>query len=381
MGGTVRDLVMGGSPRDLDLLAACTPERLQQAGFRPVAGKTTGNIWFRHLDGIGSIEISLLPQGLTVADELSHRDFTCNALALNLDGDLTDPLGGREDIEQRLLRPCSPACLLDDPLRIFRAFRFACDGWRFDSVLEQLLTTTAWDTQLHHIPVERFSRELCKALGAAQPGLFFAQMAAFGLGRPWLPELFRMREVPAGPAEYHPEGDLFSHAQQVLQRAASLTDDPLTRFCAFWHDIGKLTTDPAQYPRHHGHDEAGFEPAMQLCRRLHLPAAWGRALAWTARLHTRANNWDELRPGTRLRLADQACRAGVARILPMVSAADIPCASAGMPGWETALAVCGLNSSELGVDGERLDALAPEQRSAYLFQARVARLLQLMAVV
>ncbi len=80
------------------------------------------------------------------------------------------------------------------------------------------------------------------------------------IGEYYLPELFSMPNIPAGPLQYHPEGDLFTHSMQVMQRVAAKSPDPLARFCGFFHDLGKLSTDPTLYPKHHGHDNgrAGY---------------------------------------------------------------------------------------------------------------------------
>jgi tRNA nucleotidyltransferase (CCA-adding enzyme) len=182
-----------------------------------------------------------------------------------------------------------------------------------------------------------------------------------------------MPEVPAGPPEYHPEGDLLSHSLQVLERVAAVSGSPLARFCAFFHDIGKLSTDPALYPKHHGHEEAGFRAAEGLFRRLSLPADYGRSLAWVCRLHGKANRFEELRLSTRIRMAEDATRSGAAEILPLVSEADQP--GKDFSGkWEKTVAVARLNSSELGIDLKALELLEPSKRSEFVLQKRIGAL-------
>jgi tRNA nucleotidyltransferase (CCA-adding enzyme) len=220
------------------------------------------------------------------------------------------------------------------------------------------------------LPVERFSREMVKALGGSEPCRFFELLVFMDIGRHWLAELFCMPQIPAGPLQHHPEGDLLTHSLQVLQRAAEVSDDPLTRFCAFFHDIGKLATDPAHYPKHHGHDEAGYKPAIALCERLALPANWGRALAWISRLHTNLNRWLELRDSTKLRIAVQAQKAGIAEILPIVSAADKP-GNSTPADWQQALNVAVMNSEQLGISQEQIAALSATKRSGLIEQKRI----------
>jgi tRNA nucleotidyltransferase (CCA-adding enzyme) len=370
VGGSVRDFLLGETIRDIDLTAALPEQVLNAAGFRPVAAKSSAPIWFRYDREFGKVEVTLLEHGGALRDDLRRRDFTVNAMAMDLAGTLHDPLGGRNDLRRRRLRVCGEESFVADPVRIFRAFRFECDGWRLDRQAQRLIASRGWGALLAPVPVERFSREMLDALGRKEPGRFFRRMREFGVGGEFLPELFRMAEVPAGPAEHHPEGDLAAHALEVLERVASVTDDVATRFCALFHDLGKLATAPDLYPRHHGHDEAGATMAKAFCDRLRLPARLRTALAGTCRLHTHANRWGELRDATKLRMAEQAVRAGIGAILPLVSAADKP-DGAGMPGWREALAVAAMGTDELGIALDRLEAMQPEARTGYLLQKRI----------
>jgi tRNA nucleotidyltransferase (CCA-adding enzyme) len=276
---------------------------------------------------------------------------------------------------------------VDDPVRIFRALRFECHGWRLSPGAEALIRGEAWDERLRHVPVERFSGELLKALAAVDPGRFFRRMVEFGVGTPFLPELFRMPHVPAGPPVYHPEGDLLTHALEALERMAGLTPDATARFCAFFHDVGKLATAPDLYPRHHGHDREGSAMAQALCTRLRLPAAMRKALSWSCRLHLVAARWPELRDSTKIRVAEEARKAGIAAILPLVVRADRNREEA-MAGWEVALRVMAMSTAELGIDPQLLaDAgeeggarrsLPPAERPAFIRAQRVREFRRLL---
>lgn len=372
VGGAVRDILLGKEHTDIDLAAALTAVEFAALGFRLVDGRSTAPIWHRHIEGLGTIEATPLADAAELADDLRKRDFTINALAMTLAGDVIDPLDGRADLEHRRLAPCSSRTFIDDPLRIFRAFRFAADGWHMTPACDELLRGRDWDSELAVIPVERFSREMLKALETPEPERFFQLMLETGSGQIYLPELSRMPHVPAGPLEHHPEGDLFSHSIQVLQRVTASSRDPLTRFCAFFHDIGKLDTSPPLYPRHHGHEQAGFEKAQEFCRRLRLPAQYGKSLAWISRLHGKLYKWDELRDSTKLRTAGQAFKGGIEDILPLVSAAD---KAGGMEPaeWREALRFAGMSSAELGTDPHALERMQPSKRANYILQKRVER--------
>lgn len=369
-GGSVRDALLGRVIRDIDLVAVLPAGVLKSRGFTLVEGVTTTPVWFRHFPGFGNLEITLLESRDCLAEDLRRRDFTVNAMLMDLDGQVTDLLGGRADLERMTLVPCSDGVFNTDPFRIFRGFRFEAEGFVLSQRAVSLIGSRVWEGELERMPVERFGREMLKALEGALPGRFFQQMVTYDVGRGVLPELFVMKQIPAGPPQYHPEGDLLTHSLQVLERVAALTGSPLARFCAFFHDIGKLATDPGLHPRHHGHEEAGFRAAGDFCRRLALPSAFGRALAWTCRLHGTANRFAELRPATRLGLAEQALRAGIEELLPLVSDADKPGTPMGGE-WRALLEVAGMNTAALGIDPERLANLEPRKRSAYIQQRRI----------
>ena len=378
MGGTVRDLLLGESAQDIDLVAAVTAGQLERLGFRRVQPTSAAPIFFRFHDPLGKIEVTTIDSPAELESDLRRRDVTVNAMALSLAGDLIDPLNGRGALQERALIPCSAESLVTDPVRIFRLFRFEAAGWRMSSGAVDLIREREWREGLGRIPVERFSGELLKALASADPARFFRKMIEFGVVREFLPELFRMATIPAGPLVHHPEGDLLTHSLQVLERLCTVTDDVVGRFCALFHDLGKLESPPEQYPRHHGHDEAGFRMAGAFCDRLTLPGALKTALRWVNRLHTTVNLWEELRVGTQVRVAEQAVRAGVAGLLPLVAAADKG-EGGPLPGWEEAVRIVGLSTVALGIDPRLFSALPVDgiiplhstQRPAFIHQKRV----------
>ncbi|GMU57924.1 MAG: hypothetical protein AMXMBFR33_70700 [Candidatus Xenobia bacterium] len=170
MGGTVRDLLWGLEPKDLDLVMP-----------RPVLGPARAladrlGASYVLLDESYEIARLIMPDalqldlaaclGATLEDDLRRRDFTLNALARRLrNGELVDPTGGLEDLEQRILRPTSPAVFPEDPLRLLRAVRFlACHPLRPSEDLDGLL-------QEHHellrqVSPERIQDELAFILRA-----------------------------------------------------------------------------------------------------------------------------------------------------------------------------------------------------------------------
>jgi tRNA nucleotidyltransferase (CCA-adding enzyme) len=370
VGGAVRDLLLGKESVDLDLVVALPEEELASRRFRKVTPKDAPPVLLYHSPALGKIEATCIASVADLDDDLRRRDFTVNALALDLCGCLHDPLGGVDDLNARQLRPCAATAFTTDPTRLFRAFRFAAAGWNLAPQTVALIAEEEWDERLRRLPIERFSAEMSKAFAQADPAIFFALMLQFNVGQPLLPELFRMPQIPAGPLEHHPEGDLFTHSCQVLAAMVTQNEQPLARFCAFFHDLGKLATDPALYPKHHGHDDAGYAMAPAFCNRLALPAAWRTALAWSSRLHGPANRWQETRDSTRIRMAEGAIKGGISEILPQLTAADWP-EGPGMADWPLALAAARLSSAQLGISSEQLEKLAPTERGALILQKRV----------
>lgn len=370
VGGTVRDLLLDRTGKDIDLVAALSPGELASLGFRLVEASSSALIYFKHHPEFGKLELTRLNSMADLDDDLLRRDFTINAMAVTLAGELIGPPPGEQDLHSGLLRARSADSFTGDPLRVFRAFRFEADGWNMTPETAELIRRDDWSEAFRVMPVERFSGEMLKALSGTQPELFFERMIGFNAGAGFLPELFRMPAIPAGPLQHHPEGDLFSHAVQVLQRVAAHSDCPLARFCAFFHDIGKLATDPALYPAHHGHDHTGFGLAVAFCNRLRLSHEYRTALAWISSLHGKANLWETLRDSTKLAMAGRALKAGIVEILPLVSAADKE-NNPPMTGWDAAVRIAGMNTRELGLDREKLEAMPVKNRAALILQKRI----------
>lgn len=370
VGGSVRDFLSGLPVRDIDLVADIPVETLISLHFHRVEGKTTAPIYFKSDPAFGKIEITLLQKDQRLENDLRRRDFRCNAVAMSLDGSIRDPLGGVHDINQRRLSPCGPASLSDDPIRIFRAFRFASEGWEIGEELDRLIRSGNWDEPLGKIPVERFAREMIRAMGGASPELFFSCMQKYGVGGCFLPELFMMSRIPAGPPAYHGTDTLLSHSLATLRRMASMSGDTVARLAAFFHDIGKLSTAPDLLPRHIGHDIAGVDMARQLATRLRLTSVQRNALMAASRLHMTGARWGQLRNSTRLKLAEHARKGGIAAFFPQLVAADHGMET-GLAGWELMLQVASSPATSLGIDAELLESMNAPDRSALIAQQRL----------
>jgi len=370
VGGAVRDYLMGQSICDLDLVSDIPLEQIQELGFHHVQGISTVPIFFKSHPLFGKIEVTLLEQGQSLGDDLSRRDFRCNSIAMALDGTIFDPFGGQKDIQERLLSPSSIVSLVNDSMRVFRAFRFECYGWKLSTELVAEIQKRSWEELLSTIPVERFSREMVKAMGGQLPDIFFTRMIGFGVGRCYLPEIFHMCDIPAGPAKYHGEDTVFTHSRDALRRMASITIDPSARLAAFFHDLGKLATPPELLPRHIGHDKAGESIGIKLCSRLRLSSSFGRAVAAANALHLVAGRWEELKPATKLKLARQSLKSGISTWLPLVVSADRNTDNP-MPEWKLVCQVAGMSATDLGIPTEIIENIRPSERQRLIEQLQV----------
>jgi len=244
--------------------------------------------------------------------DLLSRDLTINALALPLPdhpalptkAEAWDMVVGAptalDDLRQRVLRPVGPKSLAEDPLRVFRAARFAAQLADFEvhEELRQALRQASADSLTTDLSAERVGAELRKALRAPRPGNFLRLLADTGCLSPWFAELEGANQIPAGPLPYHDESVL-EHIAQVMDRLAG---DELAVWMALTHDLGKVLTPADRHPSHHGHDRLGEAPAEALSMRLALPNRFHQAARLAARWHMTAGNYPDLRPGTRVDL-------------------------------------------------------------------------------
>jgi len=213
----------------------------------------------------------------TLEDDQMRRDFTINALAINLHpdhfGELIDPFGGIKDLENKVIRtPLNPdTTYSDDPLRMLRAIRFANQlGFVID---EQSMDSIARNKErIKIISFERISDELNKIMQCAKPGIGFKLLQKTGLLALILPELDAMRGVDVKEGKKHK--DNFYHTLEVLDNLALTTDNVWLRWSALLHDIGKPISK--RYSSElgwtfHGHEFVGSKMVPRIFRELKLP--------------------------------------------------------------------------------------------------------------
>lgn len=160
-------------------------------------------------------------RGATLEDDLRDRDFTINAIALNLrDFTIIDPLNGGGDIRAKLIRACSPNSLEHDPVRILRAVRQAAAfGFSIDKNTRELMKAAA--DKIGNVSVERLRDEVFKMLGGPKPAASIRALEMLGVLKHLMPELLNMKGVMQSPPHIH---DVWTHTLAVVDQL----DDLLT---------------------------------------------------------------------------------------------------------------------------------------------------------
>ena len=290
-GGCVRDMLRGEEPKDYDVATDATPEAVQRVFPRHVAvGAHFGVVVV--LEGGHSLEVaSFRADGVyvdgrrpetvrftTAQEDAARRDFTVNGmffdpLANAGAGEVIDYVGGRADLEARILRAIGdPAArFAEDRLRMLRAVRFAV-------ALDFTLEPKTWGAvraaagEIHAISPERIRDELVKIFTAPTRVRGWDLLDASGLMREVLPELEALKGC-AQPPQFHPEGDVFVHTRLVL---SLLPPEPVSvplAFGALFHDIGKpscarVDANEGGRIRFNGHEHVGAEMTEKVMRRL-----------------------------------------------------------------------------------------------------------------
>jgi poly(A) polymerase len=287
VGGCVRDFVRGVIPGDYDIVTSARPDQVIALFERTVAvGARFGVVvviadghpyevaTFRSDDAYEDGRRPSQVHFSSVREDVFRRDFTMNGLLMDAGtGDILDHVGGRADIEQKIIRTIGDpeVRLNEDYLRMLRAIRFAANlDFILDGAAEDAIARNA--AKIKEISAERVQEELNKILtrGGARRG--FEMMAATGILKQILPEVDRMRGV-AQPPRFHPEGDVWQHTLMMLH-ILSKENKPETDLALAWgallHDVGKpvTRTEDENGVHFYGHVKLGEPIADDLMRRL-----------------------------------------------------------------------------------------------------------------
>ena len=295
IGGFVRDLILNRPSPDIDVVTIGSGIQLAEM----VAKKLGPNIQVSVFKNYGtamlkyqSLEVEFvgarkesynedsrnpIVEDGTLEEDQNRRDFTINALAICLNskrfGELIDPFGGIQDIENKILRtPLEPGITFsDDPLRMMRAIRFATQlGFTIEAKTLEAITLNK--KRIHIISKERIGEELNKIILSSKPSVGFKLLDKTGLLEIIFPELHRMK----GREEVNGIGhkDNFFHTLEVLDRIAPNTNNLWLRWSALLHDIAKPATkkySPQLGWTFHSHNFVGAKMVPALFKKMKFP--------------------------------------------------------------------------------------------------------------
>ena len=296
IGGFVRDFILErGTAKDIDIVAIGSGIELAKKVAKNLPNKpkvqifkTYGTAMLRYddieIEFVGARKESYnedsrnpIVENGTLEDDQNRRDFTINALAIDLSeekfGNLLDPFKGVQDLKDEIIRtPLNPDITYnDDPLRMMRAIRFATQlGFMIEN--ESLQAINRNKDRIKIITNERIVVELNKILESEKPSIGFLLLEKTGLLNYMLPELTALKGIDEVEGQTHK--DNFYHTLEVVDNISENTDDVWLRWAALLHDIGKAPTKKFSKKvgwTFHAHEFEGAKMVYKLFKRLKMP--------------------------------------------------------------------------------------------------------------
>jgi tRNA nucleotidyltransferase (CCA-adding enzyme) len=282
VGGSVRDLLLGGDAFDYDFATNALPDKVMGLFRRVVPtgikhgtvsvllGARQYEITTYRADGV--YEDGRHPESVrfskTLEEDVARRDFTINGIAFDvLKNDIIDYPGGLEDIERKIIRTIGDplARFGEDGLRPFRACRFAA---KLRFVIEEATFAAIGKTLdiAAQVSMERVRDELMKLLEAHEPSIGFEYMRESGLMKVFLPELAACYGLKQN--KYHMY-DIYYHSLYSADAAPS--GEPVIRLSALLHDLGKVPVrqeGPDGDSTFYNHEVVGTRMARRILKRL-----------------------------------------------------------------------------------------------------------------
>jgi poly(A) polymerase len=319
VGGTVRELALGGRSPDLDLAVSRHTLDIAQDLARALGGTYVlldeKERTARVVAGRDILDLAEF-RGPTLVEDLQGRDFTINAMALDVAAlladrppALIDPWGGLADLAAGRVRMVAAANLAYDPLRLLRAYRFAAThGFGVTDETEAAVQNLA--SNLSRVAGERLHYELFQLLPSPRAAGVLRQMDRVGLLAQVFPEIADMKGVPQNG--YH-HLDVFEHSLETVAQLEEVLNAP-TRFfrdlavaiqekaavparaavlkvAALFHDVGKpqvqeRRVNPDRYTFYY-HERVGVEIFQRAAKRLRFSQAQTRAVTHYITWHMR----------------------------------------------------------------------------------------------
>ncbi len=320
VGGSVRDIIMGKDPHDVDIATSASPEQIGTIFKTYDIGKSKdfGIVVVRQ-DGFdfevaqfradGEYLDSRRPDSVTAVkdfkDDASRRDFSINALGINSEGEIVDHFGGIDDIKNGMIKAVGDPRkrFTEDALRILRMLRFAAKtGFAIEPETFEAAKELA--PMIVKLSSERIRDEMYKSAGSGKSlAKFIEGLDSIGLLQVILPEIYSMKGLKHNPL-HHPEGDsiVLGHVLEAVK--ASKSDNPLVNLAVLFHDLGKTTTlgDKNGQPTYYGHEAAGVPVFKEIADRLKISNVDREAIEFAIVNHMHGHNMEKLTDKTLLKL-------------------------------------------------------------------------------
>ena len=306
VGGCVRDLLIGRKPRDWDITTNAKPEEIMALfsnTFYENNYGTVGVVSEEALDETlkvveitpyrleGSYTDKRRPDSVTwsskLEDDLKRRDFTINAIALSVSGEITDIFEGQTDLKKKTVRTVGePEARFDeDALRMLRAIRIAVElDFTIDPATQKAIASRV--KHLKEIAPERIREEFIRIIMSERPHIGIILCQKLGLLTHMLPEL----EEGIGVAQNKAHSfDVFEHILRTVEHSAKKNFSLETRLSALFHDIGKPATrrwsEEKKDWTFYGHDMVGAKMAAKIMARLAFPKKMIETVTTLVRWH------------------------------------------------------------------------------------------------
>ncbi|MEJ2041700.1 MAG: multifunctional CCA addition/repair protein [Reinekea sp.] len=317
VGGAVRDTLLGLPVKDRDwVVVGSTPNQLRSKGYQQVGAdfpvflhpETKEEYALARTErksgkGYTGFTVQFSPD-VTLEQDLSRRDLTINAMAMDDAGNIVDPFNGKNDLEQRKLRHVSEA-FCEDPLRVLRTARFSARfahlGFEIANETVNLIQQMVKNGELATLVAERVWSEMSRALTEQSPEEYFKTLKHVGALKSIFPELDQLFGVPQTML-WHPEVDTGIHTLKALQQARKATSNTEILMSTLCHDLGKALTPANILPSHHGHERSGADLIRSIAKSYKWPTKVASLCEDVARYHTHAHNAFNLKPATILKL-------------------------------------------------------------------------------
>ncbi len=319
VGGCLRDMLLGVTPKDWDIATNATPDKVQEL-FYNFGGRTREDPATVYENTFGTVAIKTTAEdetlkivevttfrtesaysdkrhpdevqfAKTIEDDLSRRDFTVNAMAFNLSSarltksHLVDPHNGMEDLEKKILRTVGNARerFEEDALRLMRAVRFAAQ-LEFAVEHETREAIKASAGLLEAIAKERIRDEFIKLVMTPRAAAGIIEMEDLGLLKYVMPEL---REGLGVGQNKHHIYSVFDHNVRALNYTVEKEYSLVVRLASLLHDVGKPRTKGGEGPdsTFYNHEVVGAKMTLKIMDRLKFPRDIAERVTHLVRCH------------------------------------------------------------------------------------------------